>query len=187
MDLLFSDETGKSNDQLGAVEGLPPGELQAVEITTKAEGRSRLLTASITVPRALEQVWQVLTDYEALADFIPNLAESNLSHDSQGRILLEQVGSQNVLFLNFSARVVLLMEEHYPNEIRFEMQEGDFQEFRGCWQLDPEAEGSRLTYRLQVLPKRLTPVIAIERCLKRELSANLLAVRQQVCERYPTS
>jgi hypothetical protein len=37
--------------------------------------RKRHISASIEVAATLEQVWGVLTDYERLADFIPNLAK----------------------------------------------------------------------------------------------------------------
>ncbi len=182
------DESQASAEALAVAEAvdlppLDPDLAAAVKLDMAAEGRLRALTACVTIPRPPEEVWAVLTDYEQLATFIPNLAKSCPLPDDQGRKLLEQIGTQNVLFLNFSARVVLEMQEEFPREIRFCMVEGDFQEFEGCWQLAATAEGTELTYCLRVKPKRLTPVIAIERRLKHDLPINLLAVRQQVCDR----
>ncbi len=159
---------------------------EALEVVMEAQGRVRWLSASIAIPHPPEQVWPVLTGYDALADFIPNLLKSTLRVDAQGRKLLEQVGGQTFLFLNFSARVVLEMQELPPRELRFALVEGDFQEFEGCWLLRSDPVGTCLTYQLRVQPKPMLPVKAIEKCLKHELSVNLLAIRQQVCQRCGT-
>ena len=64
----------------------------AVQIEKIAE-RQRQIIAKVQIPQPVEQVWQVLTNYEALTDFIPNLAKSRLIEHPNGGIRLEQVGS----------------------------------------------------------------------------------------------
>jgi hypothetical protein len=53
--------------------GRNPGESTVpptVDISTEMlEGRSRRIKATIAVPGSLEQVWQLLTDYDRLSDF----------------------------------------------------------------------------------------------------------------------
>jgi ribosome-associated toxin RatA of RatAB toxin-antitoxin module len=148
---------------------------------SKLEGRQRRIEATIFLPFAIEQVWQVLTDYEALADFIPNLSKSALvPHPEAGGIRLEQVGIQNLRVVTFSARVVLDMTEEFPTAIRFNMAEGDFKGFSGAWLLHAVPKGTRLTYILEVWPKATIPVIAIEQRLKKDLPQNLCAVRDRL-------
>jgi ribosome-associated toxin RatA of RatAB toxin-antitoxin module len=154
--------------------------------TENLEGRQRRLTACIDIPDSIEQVWQVLSDYEALAEFIPNLAKSNLiEHPNEG-IRLEQVGNQRFLRLNFSARVVLDIEETFPHTIKFQMVEGDFKSFAGSWNLEPinttESPQTHLCYILEVTPKRTMPVGLIENRIRKNLPINLLAIRQRVAE-----
>jgi ribosome-associated toxin RatA of RatAB toxin-antitoxin module len=155
--------------------------LAAVTVDTqKLEKRQRQITAQTTLPYTQEQVWQVLTDYEHLADFIPNLATSQRLEHPQHGIRLEQIGVQNALFLKFSARVVLDMTEDFPHAIHFKMVEGDFNAFSGTWQLEPALEGTQLTYRLCIWPKRTMPVIAIEKRLRSDLPRNLIAVQRRL-------
>jgi len=52
-----------------------------------------------------------LTAYEALADFIPNLAKSRRLEHPTGGIALEQVG--NACYVSTSARVILDLEEKF--------------------------------------------------------------------------
>ncbi|MDZ8238364.1 MAG: SRPBCC family protein [Nostoc sp. ChiQUE01a] len=152
----------------------------------KLAQRQRQISAKVQIPQPVEQIWKVLTDYEALADFIPNLAKSRLMEHPDGGIRLEQVGSQRFLNLNFCARVVLDLEEYFPKEINFRMVEGDFKGFSGSWCLEPyslgEHIGTNLCYTIQVWPKLTMPVSIIENRLSKDLRLNLMAIYQRVEE-----
>lgn len=164
---------------------LDASELQSVEIVIeKIAERRRQITAKVEISRPPEVVWKVLTNYEALPEFIPNLAKSQLlEHPQPGGIRLEQVGTERLLKLNFNARVVLDLFESFPTEITFEMVEGDFKEYSGCWQLlgcVNNEQGTKLCYILNVHPKRLMPVGLIEQRLSSGLKINLLAIKKHV-------
>jgi ribosome-associated toxin RatA of RatAB toxin-antitoxin module len=126
----------------------------------------------------------VLTDYETLADFIPNLTKSRLLQHPEGGIRLEQIGSQRFLNVNFCARVVLDLQEYFPSKINFQMVEGDFKGFSGYWCLEPytlsESIGTNLCYSIQIWPKLTMPVSIIENRLGNDLRSNLLAIYQRV-------
>ena len=87
----------------------------------KIENRQRQIEAKIELPYSADQVWQVLTDYESLPDFIPNLETSQRLDHPQGGVRIEQVGCQSALMMKFSARVVLDMEENFPKALSFDM------------------------------------------------------------------
>lgn len=161
---------------------LPP---VAVQIEKIAE-RKRQISAKIYIPHPAERIWKVLTDYEALVDFVPNLAKSRLLEHPNGGIRLEQVGSQRLLNFNFCARVVLDLEEYFPKQITFFMVEGDFKGFSGTWNLEPQSlngiMGTNLCYTIQVWPKLTMPVTIIERRLSKDLQLNLLAIYQRVTQ-----
>ncbi len=161
-------------------------EITGVEITTeRGAGRQRQLSAKVSIPHSVEQVWQILTDYDQLADFIPNLSVSRQIDHPQGGIRIEQIGTQALLKLKFCARVVLDMVEHFPHQIDFQMVEGDFKSFCGSWTLRPAADGStELCYTVSVLPPRAMPVGLIERKLKSSLLLNLTAIRQRADELF---
>jgi len=150
-----------------------------VEIVSEAEGRQRQITAKIWIPRSIEQVWQILTSYDELAEFIPSLTQSRQIEHPEGGIRIEQIGSEAVLRIKFCARVVLDMVEQFPNQIDFEMVEGDFKQFCGSWMLQPANGGTELCYSVSIVPPRAMPVSLIERKLKSGLVANLTAIRQR--------
>ncbi len=151
----------------------------SLDITTeKLEGRQRRIIASIVIPCPTEQVWRVLTDYENLANFIPNLTLSRPVERPEPGFFLEQIGSQCFLNFQFCARVVLKMVEEFPHLISFKMVEGDFKRFEGAWKLkeDSSTAGTRLTYEVVICPPRVIPVALIERHLRHDLTQNLQAI-----------
>ncbi|MEL7050322.1 MAG: SRPBCC family protein [Cyanobacteria bacterium J06588_5] len=160
-------------------------EAAVVKISTeKRPARERRILASVTIPQPVEQVWQVITDYEKLSDFIPSLTSSKLISNSEGRIRLEQIGAQCFLKIKFCARVVLDMTENFPNKVSFCMKEGDFKQFEGAWYLEPtEDQGATvLSYDLLVKPPLAMPAALIEKHLCHNLTHNLLAVHQRTLE-----
>ncbi|MBE9181500.1 cyclase [Oculatella sp. LEGE 06141] len=157
---------------------------QGVDVRTeKLEGRKRRISANLQVPYSVEQLWQILTDYDHLADFIPSLAKSRRIDHPQGGVRLEQIGAQSFLKLKFCARVVLDMIETFPHQIDFRMVEGDFREFSGSWQIQSVRSSEQpitdLCYTVLVVPHLAMPVGLIERRLGQGLVLNLTAIRQR--------
>lgn len=181
VDFAAEDTGSKAGSELDL--GLEVGTLSGAGVTIqteKLEGQQRRILAFTDIPYTAEQVWQVLTDYDNLATFIPNLSCSQRLSHPDGGIRLEQIGSQCFLNIKFCARVVLDMVEAFPKELRFSMVEGDFRQFEGCWTLEPvaEAQGNivRLGYDLLIRPPRAMPVGLIERHIRHDLTRNLKAI-----------
>eukprot|EP00803_Ostreobium_quekettii_P009756 evm.model.scf_182.3 EVM.evm.TU.scf_182.3 scf_182:36096-39828(-) len=77
-------------------------------------GNSRILAAGVDVQAPVEVVWDCLTDYEHLQDFIPGLVVNECLERRQKGALLKQVGAQDVAMgLKFCARAVLDVVEHF--------------------------------------------------------------------------
>lgn len=166
-----------------------PADYRRVDIKTeKLSGRQRQIRAAVIIPCDLEQVWQILTDYENLANFIPNLTASRLLPRPGGGIRLEQIGAQCFLNFKFCARVVLDMTERFPQELGFSMIEGDFKKFIGRWLLKPAqvngCAATLLAYEVVVQPPLAMPVQLIERHICHNLSENLVAVCDRATEQF---
>lgn len=100
--------------------------------------RERRVKAQVSVKAHVHSVWNALTDYERLADFIPNLVSSGrIPCPHPGRIWLEQRGLQRALYWHIEARVVLDLQEVHNSEndreLHFFMVDGDFKKFEGKW------------------------------------------------------
>ncbi|XP_031473417.1 uncharacterized protein LOC116245933 isoform X1 [Nymphaea colorata] len=156
--------------------------------------RERRIKASITVEEDEEAVWKVLTDYEKLADFVPNLVCSErIPCPHPGRIWVMQKGMQRALYWHIEARVVLDLQElssaEAGKELYFRMVDGDFMKFEGKWSLKAGVRSSTtiLSYELNVIPRFNYPAIFIERIIRSDLPVNLQAIASQAEKRCGVS
>ena len=140
----------------------------------------RRLAVQLRTDQTVDHLWQVLTDYEGLSDFIPNLSSSKLIERSGNQVTLAQIGSQQlVLGLKFSAEVKLELTEHRPEGLlQFRMLKGDFRRFEGAWRLQSVPDQTLVFYELTVQGCLGMPVALIEQRLQQDLNDNLLAVEE---------
>ncbi|XP_024984427.1 uncharacterized protein LOC112520315 isoform X2 [Cynara cardunculus var. scolymus] len=153
--------------------------------------RERRVKSEVEVDADVDSVWNALTDYERLADFIPNLIFSTRIPCSQpGRIWLEQRGLQRALYWHIEARVVLDLQE-FPNsanghELHFSMVDGDFKKFEGKWCVKSGRRSSSaiLSYEVNVIPNFNLPAIFMERIIRSDLPVNLQALARRSERRF---
>ncbi|TKY73776.1 hypothetical protein E2542_SST02532 [Spatholobus suberectus] len=145
--------------------------------------RERRVNAQITVDADTESVWNALTDYEHLADFIPNLVWSGrIPCPYPGRIWVEQRGFQRAMYWHIEARVVLDLREvinsAWDRELHFSMVDGDFKKFDGKWSVKSGTRSSTaiLSYEVNVIPRFNFPAIFLERIIRSDLPVNLRAL-----------
>ena len=145
---------------------------------------TRRLAAELKSSLPVQLLWDVLTDYENLSRFIPNLSTSELIQRQGQTVRLQQVGSQQLLGLRFSAQVQLELTEYRQDGLlKFRMVKGDFRRFEGSWQIRQRPDGISLLYELTVQGCLGMPIGLIEERLRDDLSSNLNAVVQEAHRR----
>ena len=144
----------------------------------------RRLAVQLRTPLPSTVLWEVLTDYSRLDEFIPNLVSSQVVFHQDHKIQLKQIGSQQLLGFRFSAEVLLELTEYKANGLlTFIMLKGDFRRFEGSWQVRSLPEGSSLVYELTVQGCLGMPIALIEERLRDDLSNNLKAVEKEAIAR----
>ncbi len=146
---------------------------------------TRRLAAQLTTILDFDSLWKVLTNYNQLSDFIPNLYSSEVISRTENQVHIKQVGSQEFLGLNFSAEVLInLIEDKTNGILTFNLIKGDFRRFEGSWRIShsPVENRNSLTYELIVQGCFGMPVSLIEKHLRKNLKTNLLAVEKAAFE-----
>ena len=147
-------------------------------------GGTRRLAVQLRTDLDPQWLWAVLTDYDQLSRFIPNLQISRLLWRRGNVVGLEQEGAQTFMGLRFKARVQLELTEHLEDRrLSFVMSKGDFRRFEGAWQIGVGAGGTTLLYDLTVQGCVGMPIGLIEQRLREDLAANLRAVQQEAQRR----
>ncbi len=148
----------------------------------KFPGGTRRLAAQLTTSATFDSLWSVLTDYDRLNLYIPNLLSSKKIYQRNNNVHLKQVGAQDFLGMKFSAEVTIdLFEEKELGLLKFTLIKGDFRKFEGSWKIQKikETFKNSLIYELTVQGFQWMPIGMIEKRLKKDLSENLLAVDKQ--------
>ena len=173
-------------DSLTTLQRSTRGRHQTIEQTVERLPQGvRRLAVQLRTDQTVDDLWEVLTDYEGLSEFIPNLSSSKLIERSGNRVTLSQIGSQQlVLGLKFSAEVQLELVEHRPEGLlQFRMLKGDFRRFEGAWRLQAVPDQTLVLYELTVQGCLGMPVSLIEQRLRQDLNDNLLAVEEETIRR----
>ena len=71
----------------------------------------RRITSSILIDGSLDDVWIVLSDYNNLADFVPNLTKSYIVPGPPGKTRIFQEGAQKIIGFDFRASLTMDMSE----------------------------------------------------------------------------
>lgn len=148
----------------------------------KLSGGTRRLAAQLTTSASFDSLWNVLTDYDRLNIYIPNLLSSKKIYQKNNNVHLKQVGAQDFLGMKFSAEVTIdLFEDKELGLLKFNLIKGDFRKFEGSWKIQKIKNTSKnsLIYDLTVQGCQWMPIAMIEKRLKKDLSENLIAVDKQ--------
>ena len=148
----------------------------------KLSGGTRRLAAQLTTSASFDSLWNVLTDYDRLNLYIPNLLSSKKISQIDNKVQLKQVGAQDFLGMKFSAEVTIdLYEEKKLGLLSFSLVRGDFRKFEGSWKIQKikDTSNNSLIYDLTVQGCQWMPIGMIEKRLKEDLSQNLIAVDKQ--------
>lgn len=153
--------------------GSEPGHgSQAVDYATQA-----------LLPVTPRVVWEVLTDYDRIASFVPGLKASRLLSGPGEPLLLEQRLGIDAPAFRFDALVVLRVEELPIQAIRFEAVGGNLREMRGEWGIVDLGEGSRLAYRLRMVPGFWLPPVLGPKLIRDRFRAQFDALTAEMMRR----
>lgn len=111
----------------------------SVEATRRDEALEVVCRAVLDAP--LDLVWQTLTDYDRLAEFIPGMRRSRVIERRGAVAVIEQSGEVGFLFLTFSIDVTLASTERPPHALEVSMLKGNLKRLDGAYRIEPQGDG----------------------------------------------
>lgn len=178
---IANDMTGGYGDALSTRLATP-----SIHLSSETGRGDRRIVAEMKVQAPMDQVWKVLTNYEALPSFVPNLERcERLPSSSPDVILLRQVGCSQSILWRLEAEAVLEVVEISKTpcrkEVRFRITEGDFEEFQGKWIVESDVSSPAkmttfLRYEVSIKPKFSLPSQIVSYIVKAGLPSNIRAV-----------
>jgi ribosome-associated toxin RatA of RatAB toxin-antitoxin module len=111
----------------------------SVEATRRDDALEVVCRVSLDAP--LELVWQTLTDYGRLAEFIPGMRRSRVVERRGAVTVVEQSGEAGFLFFTFPIEVTLASTERPPHALDVSLLKGNLKRLEGGYRIAPQPGG----------------------------------------------
>jgi hypothetical protein len=147
------------------------------------------LQARASVRATLQQSWQVLTDYDREADFVPNLISSRLVARDDRTCVIEQEGYGQFLFIKQAIHLLVRAQETPFSNITVTLVKGNMHEYHANWALStlpdtadttPDNNRTQIIYTATIAPTFYIPSLFGAALMKRDLRNMIAAVVKEI-------
>lgn len=159
-----------------------PAAAQLTVQVARQEGAFQI-EAGLVVAVARRVAWNVLSDYDNLARFVPGMRSSRIVSGPGEPLLLEQKGESGLLLFKVPIEVVSRVEEAPFDTIRFQSVGGNLKNQKGEWALATHDHGTRVSYRADISPGFSLPPLIGPAVVGRDVRLMLEAVEREMLRR----
>jgi hypothetical protein len=155
----------------------------AARVDVREEKGTYHVTATFVVGEAPAAALAVLTDYERIPAYMPDVKRSVVRERVVGRALIEQEAEPRLMM--FAKRVHLLLDvTEAAEELQFVDRSGrSFSSYSGLWRLAGEGTGTRITYQLLAQPSFSVPSFVLTRLLRKDAARMIEGLRAEIAAR----
>lgn len=156
----------------------------SVRVDVHQQDDAFIIDATLTVPVPVATAWEVLTDFDGMHRFVPNLRASHVVRTDGQVVVIAQRG-----VLRFG-----LIEQPFDTERRIELEPmtrmrttqlaGSMRRLESTTTFAPLASGARLDYRVELVPGSFMPDFITRWFLDYEFRMQLGALAQEMERRH---
>jgi len=126
------------------------------EMRIERQGNQLRVHAQSDVEVDRATIWSTLSDYDHLAEFIPNMSSSRTISRNGPNVLVEQKGTAGLGPIRHGFTVTLAVTERLDESISLSELGGDFSRFDARYEIVPLTTGrSRVVYDATIVPLNL--------------------------------
>jgi ribosome-associated toxin RatA of RatAB toxin-antitoxin module len=141
----------------------------APDVTVREQDGIYHVAATFSVAQTVPVIFDVLTGYEQIPRYMPDVRSSRVIERGDGRAVVEQEAVARVMM--FSKRIHLVLDiSEAPRTIRFRDRCGQsFEHYEGAWTLAAKSpERVEVRYELAAKPSFDVPAFLLKRLLQRD-------------------
>jgi len=155
----------------------------APEIHVQRHAGMVLVDVSLFVNATPQQAWEVLTDYDHMADFFPNLQSSKVIGHENGKTTIEQKGAVRYGPFSFPFEMVREIELKPYTEISSRAVSGSVKSGTAVTKLVPEEHGTRIIYHSESVPNVWVPPGIGPKFIEGETRTQFEVLRSEILRR----
>ena len=155
----------------------------APAVSVREERGVYSVSARFNVPQPPAAVLAVLTDYENIPRFLPDVTSSVVRERITGGAVVEQEAVSRMMMFSKKVHLVLEITER-QDAIRFvDRCGGSFGRYEGTWRVTARGTGSEITYELIAKPSFDVPEFLLKRLLKRDSTRTIERLTAEIGRR----
>ena len=160
----------------------PKPEAQKLEVSVKRVDLEALhmyeVNASGTVQAPPATVWRILTSYDRMHEFVPDLASCRVLSRNGNEVIVEQFGTARFLFMSKSIHLIVRVTENPLSSIDIALISGDMKHYESHWDLVPvpETGGTRVLYNGKLVPNFYVPGMLGAQMIRGDIERMMAAV-----------
>jgi hypothetical protein len=155
--------------------------IRSIDIAQSADG----YTANVVMfaPVSTSVAWDVLTDFENMEKWVPNVRESKVTARDADAVTVEQQGVAKFGIASFPYVSVRQMQLKRQETIRSTQIKGSMRRLESLMTLAVDGNGTRLTYHLEMVPAGLAAAVLNKDFLEHELREQFSAIVGEMVRR----
>lgn len=155
-------------------------------INIETSGQADLVSVKVSAEMQVDTrtVWKVITDYDHLAEFVPDIRSSRVVQRDGDSLVVEQTGKFSFLFFQQTVDVKLAVVESPPLRIVARAVGGNLKEMEGIYELESLPAGVvRLSYAGRMVPEFSIPPLIGRMAVRRVLVKQFTAMVKEIVRR----
>jgi ribosome-associated toxin RatA of RatAB toxin-antitoxin module len=145
--------------------------------------------ATTTVAAPLPKVWRILTGYERMSEFVPDLESCKVLSRNGNEVIIEQFGVARFLFMSKAIHLIVRATEQPMSSIDISLISGDMKHYESKWELIPvpETGGTKIVYSGRLVPNFYVPGILGAKMIRNDIEHMMSAVVARIERRDDTA
>jgi ribosome-associated toxin RatA of RatAB toxin-antitoxin module len=154
-----------------------------VQVEVSEERGTYQVVATFPIPQRAALAMTVLTDYDRIPRFMPDVRTSRVLERTDNRVVVEQEAVAK--FLLFSKQVHLVLDvEEGPVLLKFQDRcKKAFSRYEGSWTLEERPDRTDVTYKLTAKPTFDVPGFLLKRLMKRDAAEMIGRLQAEIAAR----
>ena len=155
--------------------------IRSIDVVHDSDTYKATVQMVAPVPQAV--AWAVLTDFENMAGWVPNVRESKVLERNQNVVVIEQHGVARFGLASFPYTSVRQLELDPERSIKSTQLKGSMRRLESTMTLVPDSDGTRLVYQMEMVPTGLAAAVVSKDFLTHELSEQFSAIIDEMKHR----
>lgn|SRR5579864_2680519 len=142
-----------------------------------------VVSAVMFAPVTQAVAWDVLTDFDHMAQWVPNVAESKVLKRDDTSVTIEQHGVAKYGAASFPYTTERKIELNPQDSIKTKQLRGSMRRVESTMTLVSDGKGTSLNYRLEIVPSLLTAAVLTKSFLEHEVGEQFTAIIAEMVRR----